>query len=270
MSLARIDVENVSHLWSVKGRPPVTALQNVSCSFRAGRVTSIVGPSGCGKSTLLLILRRLLTPSSGRVVFQYQDDDGVRAGLPARMATVWQSFNLYPWRTVLENVTFGLELAGKSKEESLAKSAQAIRAVDLAGFENHHPGQLSGGMRQRVGLARALVRDPEVLLLDEPFGALDAQTRLYMQEQLASLVERSGMTVILITHSIEEAVFLSDEVFVMTARPGRIATHLPVMLPRPRHVDMQTLPESRALFSQIYELLRGEVAKSMAVVGGGA
>ena len=270
MSLARIDVENVSHLWSSKGRPPVAALQNISCSFRAGKVSSNVGPSGCGKSTLLLILRQLLTPTSGRVIFQYEDGDGVRAGQPARMATVWQSFNLYPWRTVLENVTFGLELAGQAKDEYLAKSAQAIRAVDLAGFENHYPGQLSGGMRQRVGLARALVRDPDVLLLDEPFGALDAQTRLYMQEQLASLVERSGMTVILITHSIEEAVFLSDEVFVMTARPGRIAMHLPVTLPRPRMVDMQNMPESRALFSQIYELLREEVAKSMMLAGAGA
>ena len=139
------------------------------------------------------------------------------------MSTVWQSFNLFPWLTVIENVGFGLRLAGVPNAERTARARRALAAVDLLGFEDKVPRQLSGGMRQRVALARALVMEPEVLLLDEPFGALDAQTRLVLQEQLAALVEKSGTTAILVTHSIEEAILLADTIYVMTARPGRIA-----------------------------------------------
>jgi NitT/TauT family transport system ATP-binding protein len=223
-------------------------------------VTSIVGPSGCGKSTLLLIMRGLLQASEGSVRFLYGDG---QAGPPPAMATVWQSFNLLPWRTVLENVGFGLELAGMPRAEREARAQEAIRAVELAGFEKHYPGQLSGGMRQRVGLARGLVMAPEILFLDEPFGALDAQTRLYLQEQLSALVERSGRTVVLVTHSIEEAIFLADRVLVMTARPGRVAATLDVALPRPRGFEMQKSPRFGELFEEIYGLLRDEVRKAM-------
>ncbi|MCC7347429.1 MAG: ABC transporter ATP-binding protein [Variibacter sp.] len=263
-SFDAIKTDRLSHRFLGKTGTPTTALTDVTHRFPAGKVTSIVGPSGCGKSTLLLILRGLLSPTRGAVTFQYDDGrGGTGPGPRPRMATVWQSFNLLPWRTVLDNVAFGLELAGSSKAERHARALEAIRAVDLVGFEQHYPGQLSGGMRQRVGLARGLVMSPDILFLDEPFGALDAQTRLYLQEQLAAVVESSGKTVILVTHSIEEAIFLGDRVVVMTARPGRIAADLAVELPRPRSIELQNDPRFGELFAEIYGLLREEVKKSM-------
>jgi NitT/TauT family transport system ATP-binding protein len=259
-----ITVDGVSHRWLSRQRAATVALSHVSHRFPSGKVTAIVGPSGCGKSTLLLILRGLLAPSTGAVRFHYRDASGASvAGPPPRMATVWQSFNLLPWRTVLDNVAFGLELSGVSKAERYARAQDAIRTVELTGFEQHYPAQLSGGMRQRVGLARGLVMNPDILFLDEPFGALDAQTRLYLQEQMASVVEKSGKTVILVTHSIEEAIFLADHVLVMTARPGRIAADLTVDLPRPRSIEMQNDPRFGELFGEIYGLLREEVKKAM-------
>ena len=179
------------------------------------------------------------------------------------MSTVWQAFNLFPWLTVFENVAFGLDLAGVPPDERDIRTRRAISAVDLTGFETRYPRQLSGGMRQRVGLARALVMEPEVLLLDEPFGALDAQTRLVLQEQLARLVETSGTTAILVMHSIEEAILLADKILVMTARPGRIAATIAVALPRPRSVATTRDPGFAALFDQIYGLLRDEVMRAM-------
>lgn len=264
MQFEAISIEGLSHRFLSRTRPPTTALTDVTCSFPAGKVTSIVGPSGCGKSTLLLIMRGLVAQSEGAVRFMYGDGSGgLVPGEAPRMATVWQSFNLLPWRTVTDNVAFGLELGGMPAAERREKALEAIKAVDLAGFENHYPGQLSGGMKQRVGLARGLVMSPDILFLDEPFGALDAQTRLYLQEQLAELVERSAKTVILITHSIEEAIFLGDHVVVMTARPGKIAATIDVDLPRPRNIDVQNNPRFGELFSEIYGLLREEVRKSM-------
>jgi NitT/TauT family transport system ATP-binding protein len=183
---------------------------------------------------------------------------------------VWQAFNLFPWLTVIENVAFGLKLAGVPPRERDARARKAIAAVDLTGFEDKYPRQLSGGMRQRVGLARALVMEPDVLLLDEPFGALDAQTRLVLQEQLAALVERSGTTALLVTHSIEEALLLADTIVVMTARPGRIAAEIDVDLPRPRSLATTHLPAYSALFERIYGLLREEVMQAMVHQGEGA
>ncbi|MGO4832416.1 ABC transporter ATP-binding protein, partial [Rhizobiaceae sp. 2RAB30] len=250
MQFHEVLADHISHRWTSKNRPPTLAIDDVTCTFPAGKVTAIVGPSGCGKSTLLLILRGLIEPTDGAIRFLYKGDDGqVRDGAPAKMATVWQAFNLLPWRSVLDNVAFGLELHKVSREERYAKAREAIKAVDLSGFETYYPGQLSGGMRQRVGLARGLVMAPDILLLDEPFGALDAQTRLYMQEQLAGLVERAGKTVVLVTHSIEEAVFLSDHVIVMTARPGRVAATRDIPLPRPRAIEVQNDPRFSALFT---------------------
>jgi len=239
----------------------VQALHEVDVRVAPHKVTAIIGPSGCGKSTLLLIIRGLLKPSSGRV--QFLDDRCETAAAP-RMATVWQSFNLFPWRTVIDNVSFGLELEGVSLNERRERAARALNKVDLTGFEEKYPRQLSGGMRQRVGLARALVMDPEVLLLDEPFGALDAQTRLVLQEQLAHLVERTRTTAILVTHSIEEAILLADLVVVMTARPGRVAAEISIELPRPRTLATTHLSGYAAAFDRIYGLLREEVLKSMA------
>jgi NitT/TauT family transport system ATP-binding protein len=264
MQFEFISIEGVSHRFLSRNRQPTTALTDVSSLFPAGKVTSIVGPSGCGKSTLLLIMRGLVKPGQGRVRFLYKDSAGnLVPGDAPRMATVWQSFNLLPWRTVTDNVAFGLELQGVPLEQRRAKAAEAIKAVELSGFENHYPGQLSGGMKQRVGLARGMVMAPDILFLDEPFGALDAQTRLYLQEQLSTLVETSAKTVVLITHSIEEAIFLGDHVVVMTARPGRIAASLPVDLPRPRGFEVQKDKRFGELFAEIYGLLRDEVRKSM-------
>ncbi|CAN5379043.1 ABC transporter ATP-binding protein [soil metagenome] len=264
MQFDAISVERLSHRWLSRNHAPTTALADVSCRFPAGKITAIVGPSGCGKSTLLLIMRGLLKASEGKINFLYKDAQGQsKPGPVPRMATVWQSFNLLPWRTILDNVAFGLELAGVSLEERHAKAREAISSVELGGFESHYPNQLSGGMRQRVGLARGLVMAPDVLFLDEPFGALDAQTRLYLQEELAAVVEKSGKTVVLVTHSIEEAIFLSDHVVVMTARPGRIATTIDIDLPRPRNFDVQKHPRFGELFNEIYGLLREEVRKAM-------
>ena len=257
-----IECDGVSLTYSAKSGNPIEALQRVSFRIAPRRVTAVIGPSGCGKSTLLQIIRGLLAPSAGAVRFVDEQSKAPAAAKP-RMATVWQSFNLFPWRTVGQNVEFGLEVAGMSRAQRTELTRRALAKVDLAGFESKYPRQLSGGMRQRVGLARALVMDPDILLLDEPFGALDAQTRLVLQEQLARLVETSGTTAILVTHSIEEALLLSDTVIVMTARPGHIAAEIEVDLPRPRSLSTTHMPSYSSMFDKIYGLLRDEVLKSM-------
>jgi NitT/TauT family transport system ATP-binding protein len=257
-----IECDGIGLTYPSKSGEPVVALESVSCRFELGKVTAIIGPSGCGKSTLLLIIRGLLEASHGSLRF-VTSENGELATQPPAMATVWQAFNLFPWRNVLENVTFGLEVAGVPRANRIARARAALAKVDLAGFEKKYPRQLSGGMRQRVGLARALVMEPDVLLLDEPFGALDAQTRLVLQEQLAQLVETSGTTAVLITHSIEEAILLADIVLVMTARPGRIAAEIAVELPRPRSMTTTHDPAYGPLFDRIYSLLRDEVVQAM-------
>jgi NitT/TauT family transport system ATP-binding protein len=258
-----IECDGVSLTYSAKSGVPVEALQRVGFRVEPRRVTAIIGPSGCGKSTLLLTIRGLLAPSAGKIRFV---DVGTGAETAApRMATVWQDFNLFPWRTVLDNVGFGLEIRGMARAERAQRARRSLAQVDLAGFETKYPRQFSGGMRQRVGLARALVMEPEILLLDEPFGALDAQTRLVLQEQLARLVEQSGTTAILVTHSIEEAVLLADKILVMTARPGRIAAEIMVDLPRPRSMATTRLAGYSAFFDRIYGLLRDEVLKAMVI-----
>ena len=255
-----ITCEGIGLTYPARAGAGVVALADVHCRFAPGEVTAIIGPSGCGKSTLLQIIRGLLAPSEGHV--RYADLPGNGSRTPG-MATVWQAFNLFPWRTVLDNVAFGLELAGVPRVERVVRARHALTRVDLIGFEDKYPRQLSGGMRQRVGIARALVMEPEVLLLDEPFGSLDAQTRLVLQEQLAALVETSGTTAILVTHSIEEAILLADTVVVMTARPGRVAAEIVVELPRPRSLATSHEAGYGRLFDHIYGLLRNEVLHAM-------
>ena len=266
MPAVAIEADDLGLTFAPASAAPTVALETVSCRFEPGRVTALIGPSGCGKSTLLQIVRGFLDPTRGHLRF-VEPADGRMAIRPA-MSTVWQAFNLFPWLTVVENVAFGLDLAGVPRAERDERARRAIAAVDLTGFEDRYPRQLSGGMRQRVGLARALVMEPEVLLLDEPFGALDAQTRLVLQEQLARLVETSGTTAILVTHSIEEAILLADTIVVMTARPGRVAARIDVELPRPRSMATTRDPGFAALFDRIYGLLRDEVMRAM--VSGGA
>jgi NitT/TauT family transport system ATP-binding protein len=261
-----IECEGIGLAFPMKSSKATVALQDLQARLLPGRVTAIIGPSGCGKSTLLQIIRGFLQPSRGTIRF-VEMSSGQQTARPA-MSTVWQAFNLFPWLSVIENVAFGLKLAGVPLAERKARARKALAAVDLTGFEDRFPRQLSGGMRQRVGLARALVMEPEVLLLDEPFGALDAQTRLVLQEQLVRLVETSGTTAILVTHSIEEAILLADTVIVMTARPGRFAAEIDIALPRPRTLATTHDPNYGVLFERIYGLLRDEVMRAMMIDSG--
>jgi NitT/TauT family transport system ATP-binding protein len=211
----------------------ITALAGIDLSVRLNEFISIIGPSGCGKTTLLKMIDGLIPYDSGKILI---DGKQVRSPGPDR-AVVFQSFALLPWRTVLANVEFSLELRQTPKEKRAAIARDYLKRVGLSDFENHYPHELSGGMQQRAGLARALAVNPAILLMDEPFGAVDAQTRQLLQEELLELWQREKKTVIFVTHSMDEAVYLSDRVVVMTPRPGRVAEILNVPLPRPRIAD---------------------------------
>ena len=226
-SAAKIVVDHASKLF-LEGT--VVAFRNVELSIKSHEVLTVVGPSGCGKTTLLRCIGGLLTPSSGQVLIDSEPVRSPREGV----AIVFQHFGLLPWKTVFGNVAFGLKIAGASRQLIAERLGHYIRLVGLGGFENHYPYQLSGGMQQRVGLARALAIDPEVLLLDEPFASVDAQTREVLQEELLHLHDRERKTMIFITHSIDEAIILGDRVAVMASRPGRIKEILRVDFPRPR------------------------------------
>lgn len=219
-----------------RGMPPVIALENVSLTIADGEFACLVGPSGCGKSTLLKAVAGLVRPTSGRILV------GGRPvlGPGADRGMVFQSYTLYPWLTVRENIEFGLKLRKTKPEERRRISERLLTLMGLDGFANAYPKALSGGMQQRVAIARALANDPEVLLMDEPFGALDAQTRTVMQELLTTIWEQYHKTVLFVTHDIDEAVFLGDVVYVMTARPGRIRARVVVDLPRPRTFETMT------------------------------
>ncbi len=231
-----VEIQGVSksfHKASKNGVAELKALADVSLTIRENEFVSIIGPSGCGKTTLLKIIDGLIPCDSGKIAI---DGKPVTAPGPDR-AVVFQSFALLPWRTVLANVEFSLELRQVPKEERAKTAREHLRRVGLAEFENHYPHELSGGMQQRAGLARALAVNPEILLMDEPFGAVDAQTRQLLQEELLQLWQRERKTVIFVTHSMDEAVYLSDRVVVMTPRPGTVAEILDVPLPRPRPAD---------------------------------
>jgi putative spermidine/putrescine transport system ATP-binding protein len=213
MGSPEIRLEDVSLVYEADGST-VLALEGLDCRLAAGQVTAIIGPSGCGKSTMMQITRGFMAPSRGRLSFHAPD--GTPLDRPPRMATVWQSFNLFPWRTVEENVAFGLEMSGMPAAQRREKAHEALRSVDLAGFERKYPRQLSGGMRQRVGMARALVMDPDVLLLDEPFGALDKNLRLDMQIEVKRLQRELSITTVMVTHDQEEALSMADRIAVMS------------------------------------------------------
>jgi ABC-type nitrate/sulfonate/bicarbonate transport system ATPase subunit len=226
-----IEIDRLSKTFPARADdPPVEALKDVSLEVRDGEFLTVLGPSGCGKTTLLRIIAGLETFEGGDVRVRGRS---ISSPGPDR-AMVFQSFALLPWATVVANVAFGLELRGVPKSEREARAHELIELVGLTGFEKRLPGQLSGGMQQRVGLARALAVDPEILLMDEPFGALDEQTRRLLQEELLVIWEQSRKTVIFITHSMEEAVLLGDRVVLMSPRPGRIVDIVDVPLDRPR------------------------------------
>jgi NitT/TauT family transport system ATP-binding protein len=254
-------VENVTQVWG--GENGVTALDSFSHRFRSRRFSCILGPSGCGKSTLIQIIGGLEEATSG--VIRIEDPDNPRSNrrLGSDSVMVWQNLNLFPWRSVIDNVAFGLEMRGMRRAKRYERARALITAVGLQGFENHRPGQLSGGMRQRVALARALIMERPIMLMDEPFAALDAQTKIVMQEELLRIFDATHKTVLFVTHAIDEAILLGDEVVVMTARPGRIKEVIAVDLPRPRSLEMINSAEFGGLFDRVFRLIRDEVMKTM-------
>jgi ABC-type nitrate/sulfonate/bicarbonate transport system ATPase subunit len=240
-------------------RGEVRALQQISLTVPDGQFACIVGPSGCGKSTLLNVAAGLVTPTEGEVLV-----DGKPADSPgADRGMVFQSYSLYPWLSVRRNIEFGLEVKRTPKAERTRQSSELIRLMKLDGFADAYPKALSGGMKQRVAIARALVNDPQVLLMDEPFGALDALTRQIMQEMLTDLWQRYRKTVLFVTHDIDEAIFLGDVIYIMTNRPGRIRTTLTVDLPRPRTFDMVGGPRFAELRNQVVGIIREESMKAV-------
>ncbi len=249
----KLRVEDVSKVFAVK-RQPVAALQNTSLSALEGEFVTLLGPSGCGKSTLLRIIAGLEEPSSGSIrigdhlVFEPGADRGM----------VFQSYTLFPWLSVLDNIGFGLRLKGISKTEQERIARRYLEKIGLAEFARAYPSELSGGMKQRVAIARALANDPEVLLMDEPFGALDAQTRMLMQELLLQVWDESHKTVLFVTHDVEEAIFMADRVYVMTARPGRLKAEIAIPLPRPRTYEMKSEPIFAGLKKTLMDLIRQE------------
>ena len=234
----------------------VVAFRNVDLQIRSKEVLCVVGPSGCGKTTLLRCIGGLLAPSSGQVLIDGQPVNRPREGI----AIVFQHFGLLPWKTVFDNVAFGLKIAGAPAGVIANRLKHYIGLVGLAGFENHYPYQLSGGMQQRAGLARALAIDPGILLMDEPFASVDAQTREVLQEELLQLHERERKTMLFITHSIDEAIILGDRVAVMASRPGRLKEILPLDFPRPRDpAALRAQPLYAELRNYIWEELRPSV-----------
>jgi NitT/TauT family transport system ATP-binding protein len=256
-------VEGVTQIWGGT-RTQVTALDRFSHRFRSRRFSCLLGPSGCGKSTLIQIIGGLEHATSGTVRILDPDKADSQRPLGADSVMVWQNLNLFPWRSVIDNVAFGLEMRGIPRNLRYERAGALITSVGLRGFERHLPGQLSGGMRQRVALARALIMERPILLMDEPFAALDAQTKIVMQEELLHIFDQTHKTVLFVTHAIEEAILLGDEVVVMTARPGRIKEVIPVDLPRPRSLDMVNSREFGALFDRTFHLIREEVMTAMA------
>jgi NitT/TauT family transport system ATP-binding protein len=243
----------------------LVALDGLSLGAEAGELVVIVGPSGCGKSTLLLAVNGLLRPERGRVTL----DGAAVTGPSAERALVFQEFALLPWRTVLANVELGLELAGHRAGDRRDVARRHLALVGLGDFESFYPHQLSGGMRQRVGLARALAVRPRVLLMDEPFGALDAQTRTLMGAELLRLWEADRKTIVFVTHDLDEAIYLADRVVMLSARPGRVLETVPIELPRPRPLDVRNSAAFGAYRGQLWACLEVEVRRARGMTGDG-
>lgn len=232
----------------------VPVLEELSFEVEELEFLALLGPSGCGKSTLLRVIDGLTPCDSGQILMNGRDITGVGTGREGAM--VFQSFDLYPWRTVLENVEFGLEVFRVPKAERKERAHRYIKLVGLEGFEDAYPHQLSGGMQQRVGTARALAIDPQILLMDEPFGALDVQTRDILQDELLRIWQRERKTVLFVTHSIEEAIYLADRIFVFSPRPARIERTIEVPFPRPRSDGIKATPEFLELRRDIWQTLK--------------
>ena len=258
--MSRLSIQGVGRTFpGVNGGTPTLALHPTNLEVADNDFITVLGPSGCGKSTLLRIVAGLDTPTLGRVAL----DGQAVTGPGADRGMVFQSYTLFPWLTVRENICFGLREKRMPLGEQAEIAARFIKEVGLTGFESHFPKQLSGGMQQRVALARALANDPKILLLDEPFGALDNQTRALMQELLLSIWELHKKTVLFVTHDIDEAIFMANRCTVFSARPGRIKNELRIDLPYPRHYTVKTTPRFSALKAQVTEDIRVETLRAV-------
>ncbi|HTN73411.1 MAG TPA: ABC transporter ATP-binding protein [Methylomirabilota bacterium] len=250
-----LSIESVRKEYQVRGKR-VLALDSVDLSVAEGEFVTIVGPSGCGKSTLLNLIVGLLRSSSGRIVFR---GDAIN-GICTKIGYVTQKDNLLPWRTLRENVEIALEIRGIEKTTRRNQAEELIGRVGLSGFESHYPHELSGGMRQRANIIRTLIYDPELILMDEPFGPLDAQTRIVLQDQLLKLWSASRKTIVFITHDLIEAITLADRVVLMSSRPGRIKSIENIAIPRPRDVfQIHESQEFRSAYERLWQELRPEV-----------
>src|SRR5436190_19572763 len=256
-----VRVRNVSHQFGEEGDPrAVRAMLETSLDIQRGELMCLIGPSGCGKSTLLNIIGGLLTPTSGKV---FVGDTEVRGPLPHEIAYVFQENALFPWSTVIENVNLGMMFQGVARAEREARALKSLEAVGLADFADHYPGQLSGGMRQRAALARALSLETDVLLMDEPFGALDEQTRMVLGEDLSVLLSRTNKTIVFVTHSLGEAVFLADRVAVFSARPGYIKEIIEIDELHPRNHGFVPTEMFAKLRNTLYGSLHEEIRQAV-------
>ena len=249
--------DHVTKAYQVRGAPEMIAVRDLSLDVAEGEFVCLIGASGCGKSTLLNMFAGFIQPTQGTVSLRSEPITRIEP----RCGMVFQSYALFPWKTVRGNVEFGLELKGIPSSERRRTAARFIEMVQLKGFEDRYPYELSGGMQQRVCLARILAVDPMVLLMDEPFAALDAMTRQVLQEELLQIQERSRKTIVFITHNIDEALILADRIVILSARPGRVKAIVPNTLPRPRHVSIQLSPDYAALKAKIWEHVEEEVQR---------
>lgn len=262
----KLSLRDISVAFRGRGGREIAAVDRLSLDIADREIVSIVGPSGCGKSTLLRLVAGLVRPTTGEIRL----DGRVVAEPGADRGMVFQSYTLFPWLTVQGNVEFGPRLRGVDAAYCREVATRFIQMVGLVGFEHAYPKELSGGMMQRVAIARALANDPEVLLMDEPFGALDAQTRVFMQELLLDIWQKTPKTILFVTHDIDEALFLGDRVYVMTARPGRFRDEVRLDLPRPRTLEITMSPPFVEAKRRVLAIIREEAEKTMGLSDGGA
>lgn len=254
----KIVIENVEKTFTDTKKNEVLALEDINFSINEQEFVVLVGPSGCGKSTLLNIVGGLLSPTKGEVYFEGTDEDK-----EPTLGIVFQEIALFPWRNVFENVTYGLEERGASKKERAEKGQHYIDMVGLTGFENAFPKQLSGGMKQRAGIARALAVEPDLLLMDEPFSALDAQTRTIMQEELLTIWNRTKLSTLYVTHNIQEAVYLADRVIVLSRHPGHIKKIIQIDLPKIGREQEKYRVQFERYADEIWQLIRHDAEEAL-------
>lgn len=249
-----LTIEKLSKKYTLGSGKHIFAVQDISLSAPKGEFISIIGPSGCGKSTLIKMIAGLVEPSSGKII----ENDGIDLGMKGNRGVVFQQYSLFPWLNVQENIGFGLEIVGASENKIKEIVAHYVEVMGLKGFEKAYPKELSGGMQQRVALARTLATNPKILLMDEPFSALDVQTRRFMQDLLLQILHREPRTVIFVTHDVDEAVFLSDTIYVMTPSPGTIIEKVNVKLPRPRDLTTEFSEEFIGIKKHIQKIITKE------------